>query len=507
MKKNTKKFAGIILCTTLLLTSVGCNKNTDIEEDQTLSWFVVNKDMPQDGINPIMKAAEEETGILLKSNVSKNTSDSTQALSLMMSSGKLSDVITIQKKDAELYGKSGALVALDTLIDEHAPNFKKFLEENPDVKREITYVDGHIYYIPFMYDTEAMNVSTGWFIRKDWLKKLGLSEPKTTDELYTVLKAFIEKDPNGNGKKDEIGYFCRLSNPNSLTALWGASNEYYIEDNQVKFGPMQPEFKEAYINIAKWYKEGIIDKEIYTRSNARDVLLSSDQGGCTVDWIGSTSQYNQKLSGSISGFDFSSILPPKNTRGITYHLDSRSKVYGVGWSMSIQNTKKEKTMEFFDFWFTPEGKMLANFGIEGKQYDLKEGKPIFKDEILNSSIAVLDELHKVGVQWNDMGYMQDFSYERQWLTEEASASMENYRQNVVFKTPYPNLSFTEEEAEQLSAIDGNINSRLLEITQQWVLGQIDVESSYDSLISELENIGMLKSLAIHKAAYERYLKN
>lgn len=506
MKRKSKQIIGITLCTALALSFAGCREKAESDK-QTLSWFVVNQDMPQDGINPIMKAAEEKTGVLLKSNVSKNTSDSTQALSLMMSSGKLSDVITIQRKDAELYGKSGALVALDTLIDKHAPNFKKFLEENPDVKKEITCVDGHIYYIPFMYDTEAMKVSMGWFIRKDWLKKLGLSEPQNVDELYNVLKAFVEKDPNGNGKKDEVGYFCRLSNPNSLTALWGASNGYYIENGKVKFGPMQPEFKEAYKNMAKWFKEGLIDKELYTRSNARDVLLSSDQGGCTVDWIGSTSQYNDKLGGNISGFNFSSILPPANTKGIRYSLDSREKVYGVGWSMSVQNNQKEKTMEFFDFWFTPEGKRLANFGIEGKQYDLKDGKPIFKDSILNSSIAVLDELHKVGVQWNDMGYMQDFDYERQWLTKDAAETMSNYQQNVTFKTAYPNLSFTEEESDRLSVIDGNIDSRLLEITQQWLLGQVDVESSYDTLIKELNDMGMSESVKIHETAYERYLKN
>ena len=41
-------------------------------------------------------------------------------------------------------------------------------------------------------------------IRKDWLDKLGLEMPHDPESLYQVLKAFRDRDPNGNGKKDEI---------------------------------------------------------------------------------------------------------------------------------------------------------------------------------------------------------------------------------------------------------------------------------------------------------------
>lgn len=42
-------------------------------------------------------------------------------------------------------------------------------------------------------------------INKQWLDNLKLEVPATTDELYTVLKAFKEQDANGNGdSKDEI---------------------------------------------------------------------------------------------------------------------------------------------------------------------------------------------------------------------------------------------------------------------------------------------------------------
>ena len=56
------------------------------------------------------------------------------------------------------------------------------------------------------------------WINKEWLDKLGLAVPTTTDELYNVLKAFKTQDPNGNGKADEI-------------PLTGAPNKYVWNGN------------------------------------------------------------------------------------------------------------------------------------------------------------------------------------------------------------------------------------------------------------------------------------
>lgn len=49
------------------------------------------------------------------------------------------------------------------------------------------------------------------FWRKDWLDKLGLEVPKTLDDYEKVLTAFVEEDPDGNGKKDTAGLASVLS--------------------------------------------------------------------------------------------------------------------------------------------------------------------------------------------------------------------------------------------------------------------------------------------------------
>lgn len=43
------------------------------------------------------------------------------------------------------------------------------------------------------------------FFRTDWQKKLGLSDPKTTDDVYNMLVAMSKGDPDGNGNGDTWG--------------------------------------------------------------------------------------------------------------------------------------------------------------------------------------------------------------------------------------------------------------------------------------------------------------
>ncbi len=74
----------------------------------------------------------------------------------------------------------------------------------PQVKSLITLLDGKIYGLPHINDCYHCSMSQKMWVYKPWLDKLGLKVPETTDEFEAMLKAFKEKDPNGNGKADEI---------------------------------------------------------------------------------------------------------------------------------------------------------------------------------------------------------------------------------------------------------------------------------------------------------------
>lgn len=180
---------------------------------------------------------------------------------LMFASGDLPDAFfgggSLTDADILKYGTQGLLIPLEKLIDQYSPNIKKLLEENPDIKKVVTAPDGHIYSIPNVITEGANDLGEVYFINKTWLDKLGLSVPTTTVEFEQVLKAFKDKDLNGNGKIDEIPF--SFSNGNTLNGIFGLYGSFglpdntshvIVQDNKVSYTATTPEFKEAtkYLN-------------------------------------------------------------------------------------------------------------------------------------------------------------------------------------------------------------------------------------------------------------------
>lgn len=128
---------------------------------------------------------------------------------LALGSDDLPDVFyaaTMPVADIQKYGLQGSFIPLNDLIEEHAPNLNKILDEHPDIKKGLTFPDGNIYSFPTIYSPDFTSLLIGakpW-IKQDWLDELGMDNPETTDELYDFLKAVKETDLNGNGKHDEV---------------------------------------------------------------------------------------------------------------------------------------------------------------------------------------------------------------------------------------------------------------------------------------------------------------
>lgn len=455
--------------------------------------------------NAVMKKAAEMTNVSLKGYVSQSSSNNKEAFTLMAASGQLADIVCWDNNQIRELAQQGAFLALDELF-EHAPNLKAFLDANPTIRNHVTAADGHIYTIPYIPDGDA---AQGWYIRKDWLDKLGLKEPTNAQELHDVLLAFKEKDPNGNGKADEVPYFNRDGSPKTVFAdfaqLWGAKETWYVENGVVKYGPYEPAYKEAYKNLAQWYKEGIIDQEIYTRGKtARDVMLKENLGGMTHDWFASTSKYNSN-EGMADGFNFAVMTPPADVNGKVYERTVRSKLHWSGWGIAATNPDPVATMKYFDFFFTEEGRRLANFGVEGETYTMVDGKPVFTDEVLKSDDPVV-KLRGFGCQMT-IGVQQDFEYEKQLMNKDALAGVQKYIDGNYFGEQFPTLQYTEDENVRITELMTAIDTLKIETAQKWVLGSEDVESTYENFKTSMEKFGMEEAIKIQQEAYDRYMAN
>ena len=467
--------------------------------------------------NPEWKVWQEiakRTNVSLKSVISQANSNEKEAFNLMLSSGKLADVIGyVSISDLEKLGRDGGLIPLNDLIKKHAPNIQKRLDTVPSFASTAYSLDGNIYFIP---KDQTLKFSEFYWIRADWLEKLGLSVPTNVDELYTVLSAFRNKDPNGNGKKDEIPLFDRAGTkaPDEYLNLFDTSTEFYARNGKMVFDPMEKEFALGVKTLAKWYKEGLIDPEYFTRgAKSRDILLSGNVGGFTHDWV-STGDYNTKLAKDIPGFKIIGMAPPKDPYGKFVLRDARTA--GSGWGISSQCKDPVTLIKFFDFFFTQEGSDLMNWGIEGQEYTRDaSGKKQFTDMVTKSGQTPIGYLRSIGAQYR-IGMPQDGDYEISVMSPEAKSVATLYTQHPEWYPsdipPYADMRIImkvkPEDDARYKKIMTSVRPYVDEKFQSWILGASDFDKDYPAFKAELEKRGIKDAIAILQRAYDiSYKKN
>ncbi|WP_176086560.1 extracellular solute-binding protein [Martelella sp. HB161492] len=464
---------------------------------------------------PVEQAARQMTNIYLKNaTVGSNSDNSDEALNLLLASGKMPDIVGMAgiKPQVDKYGPEGAFQPLNDLIDKDAPDIKAFLDSHPDIKSAITSSDGNIYYIPYLPDGKY---GRGYFIRYDWLKKLGLDVPQNVDQLHDVLLAFRNDDPNGNGLKDEIPYFATQFNELiRLVTLWdGRSSgsdtqfDFYVKDGEIHHGFVEEGYHVGMSNLAEWYKEGLIDPEIFTRgNNSREALLGQNLGGMTHDWFASTASYNDTLKDKIPGFDWEAMAPPASVSGVRMEEHRRIPVKPDGWAIGYTNKHPEETMKYFDFWFTPEGKDLANFGVEGQQWTMVDGHPQFTTEMLTNGQPVNNQLYAVGSQLQARGYPQDYAYEEQWTNQTALDGIALYDEGDYLIDQFLGVSLNPDEQAVYDKYWPGIRTYMLEKQQAWILGSADINADWDNYLSEVDRMGYSKVIGAMQEAYDRQYK-
>ncbi|WP_197687454.1 extracellular solute-binding protein [Vibrio sp. qd031] len=498
-----------------LLASAGAYADSKVtDKPLTLDIHFHTKKYVHNNEWPVEKEAARLTNVSLNNVASMATTKSEEAFNLLIASGDLPDIVggSSIRDNVNRYGPEGAFVPLNDLIDEHAPNIKAFFDKNPDIFASIKAADGNVYYIPYLPDGKY---GRGYFIRYDWLNKLNLEVPNNVDELYEVLVAFRDQDPNGNGKKDEVPMFMRhWEELIRMVTLWDGRtsgsdtfHDFHVVDGEIRHGYVGDGYKEGIKNLAMWYKEGLIDAEVFTRgSRSREYLLSNDLGGMTHDWFASTSGYNDSLADDIEGFEFKAFAPPASKAGLRIEEHQRARVKPEGWAISYTNEHAVETIKYFDFWFTQEGRRLANFGIEGEHYTVVDGQPTFKKEMLESETPLNAQMWAIGAQI-PRGFPMDYSYEIQWSNKYALEGIALYDQgDYLLPTPFMGVSMNNSEKSTYDRNWVTIRDYMLEMQQAWILGSRDVEADWDNYIKQVEKMGYSDVIKVMQSAYDRAYK-
>ena len=139
---------------------------------------------------------------------------------------------------------------------------------------------GAVYAVPRVEYSRVDVIDYMVFINQKWLDALGLQMPTNKDELYDVLVAFRDRDPNGNGVKDEIpifgfqGSYCGdIVNWIVNMFIYADDTSWFNVDNNGKlYSPfMTNEYREALKFIKKLNDEGLLPGETTFTGSHKDI--------------------------------------------------------------------------------------------------------------------------------------------------------------------------------------------------------------------------------------------
>ncbi|GGF90214.1 sugar ABC transporter permease [Paenibacillus albidus] len=439
---------------------------------------------------------------------------------LLIATKELPDVIYYNWADAvggpEKMIEDGRIIRLNELIDQYAPNLKKIIDSDPEVRKQITLDDGTIYMFPLLkLDALKLNATSGLIMRKDWLDQLGLSVPTNIDEWYTVLKAFKEKDPNGNGKQDELPFTGNWG-PGNLTKLhdlapaFGVIGGFQITGDKVEFGPIQPGYKDFLETMSKWYAEGLIDPEIMTNDGkAFDYKVTNNLAGAYQGGVFSgMGKYFNLMREDNPDFNLTGVpspVAPDGTAYAAFNMNNKVLTYGEAITSGADEDKLKYIVQWMDFNYSPEGHDLFNFGIEGESY-VKEGDVVkFTDTIFKNpqGLTYDQALASYALSIMDGPIDQDSKYLDALLIDEGQKQANVSWMTQSSDLTLPPIRLTTDEASQVTSIMSQINTYLNETMTAIINGQKPI-SEFDKMVDTIKGMGIEEAVKAHQAAYERY---
>lgn len=278
------------------------------------------------------------------------------------------------------YGQRGYLLPLENDINAASTNMSGFLEgfKTYDLQRVLTASDGHIYYMPSL-DTSTVkrNAQTLW-LNAVWLKNLKLSIPQTTEDLKAILRAFQDKDPNGNGIKDEFPLASTAENPseqvcnfliNSFVYNDSKNSRMAVQNGKAYFAPITEEWRQAIIYCHGLYAEGLLKPQCFTFSKEQLQRLVNDPRDLVGGFTGSsiTDVLLQSSPELLSRYVH--IAPLKGPNGIQYACVNTTLPAPGGVVLATCENPRA-VYKLMDIMVSEQASLIGRYGEQGADWAL-----------------------------------------------------------------------------------------------------------------------------------------
>ena len=433
---------------------------------------------------------------------------------VLLASGTYPEVMmnrSFTKAQLMLFGPQGVFQSLNGLIEEHGYWIKESFREVEYARPGITAPDGNIYALPTIDECYHCAYSQKYWIYRPWLEKLGLAMPETTDQLYSVLQAIKGRDPNGNGRADEV-------------ALTGAINDWHadpyeylmnpfiyndetfllLDGGRVQFVANTPQWRQGLTFIKRLYDEGLIAEESFTQTSAQLRQLGENPGAVLIgSFTGGHLGLIADLRAEHGRYRDYVVVPPlRGPSGVR-----QTPRYGFASNPHLAITDKAKNPEvvvrwadwFYSFegsvslndgpkdvgWVVPEAGELSYTGTQGLFRPLDK----YDRSLVAGELAWFDLAPK---SWQaerrggEVRPLDPSGWDHEVALVQATRQVDAFgRQEIL-----PDMFMTEEQVRHVSELKVAIEELVNASTVRFITGDLDLQRGWDGYLQELSRAGV-----------------
>lgn len=529
MKKTMKRVLPLTLCGIVAISgcsgsskSVSGSGDGSVEPDPNKTYDITYTGQwcfsdYEDG-----SFAEKMIEDALNINITVEKAETADTIDLLLASGEMPDCMWTERKTPSWMQEQELIRTIPrSMVEKYCPQILEYYEANPLIYKMVLNPENEDEFIclaglTFQFVDYYL---PGDFYRYDWIENLGIDlgvdVEQVSDRLYVasdgielskfieIMDAFVNKDPDGNGQNDTLGAAAPdwgISQIGQFYSAYGFTRDINDVDGRAEQSYAMEEYKEFLKGFQDLYARNLLDPEII--SNDRTLAWDKVNTGAAGYWLSSTNTLNSwamdrpPLTLLDRDPDAKILATPglKPDGGQVQAVVNPTPAYGKFYvNANVDDEKLAKILEFFNYTIFGAGdqETMAKLMFGEKDVDWKwdEAKetPI-KINNLNSgdkgtwSFSQFGQTEEV-TQW--IGEEELFrAGGKYWSAKDGGSWLKwqhrPYKEDLANETKYGDI---------FQKIRGDLDAYVSNYRTQAILGQIDIDSTWDSYLAELDRLG------------------
>jgi len=469
------------------------------------------------------------------------------SLALMMGTGRYTDVInlSVYPGSIEQLYNDGIIIDIAQWLH-YMPNLQHIIDNYPHFARGIFDDNGRILTLPQFTD-EPAGAWTGFMYRHDILETMtgGNVQFPSGNELPTTIADWEYMLPIMVDYFVQSGFadFAPLIIPAAPTGLFpwgdlasgfGAFHLFYVRDDVVHAGMMQPGMFEYTQTMRRWFENGWIHQDFLSRTQdmffmPNPPLVHGGMAGVFFGLQGVHGGDRMSIPEMGMNFDVRAISSPL-ADGIT-HRDMLTRSDGYfdpvpGNAVYVGNPDIGRFLAIMDIFYTEEGSLLRQVGIRSDQVapndtvlarmGIPDGNYWFEADGRVNFHPYMDEAggHIMTTAVSGIRFPGiaggSFANNAVTVQEEMVIAqrlwrIQDFYGSEVFRLP-PVLSPTADESAILSANAARFTDLIDQRMAAFITGGTPLnEETWNGFLDELRNLGYEENRDIWQTVYDRYL--